>query len=148
MQSFSEEKNFRKKRKIEETLLQVLQSGPYTVLFYMKSLSGTYSLKLLQNIPTYLRKHLTLRLALIFVSGYHLTYFECTWSILKPINLLQNERNEIKRTTLKYLFMLLMRRAGVILYEKYILYEKTKYLLTAEAAFIVARHSDASGDFI
>ncbi|XP_056023171.1 uncharacterized protein LOC125651346 [Ostrea edulis] len=134
-----------KKRKIEETLLQVLQSEPYTVLFNMKSLYATYSLKLLQNIPTYLRKHLTLRLALIFVNGYHLTYFECTWSILKAIHLLQNERNEIKRTTLKYLFMLLMRRAGVILYEKYILYGKTKYLLTAEAAFIVARHSDASG---
>ncbi|XP_056023123.1 uncharacterized protein LOC130055235 [Ostrea edulis] len=133
------------KCKIEETLLKVLQSGAYNMLFYMKYLSETYPVKLLQNIPTYLRKHFTLCHALKSVSGQHSTYFECTWSILKAIHLLQNERNEIKRTTLNYLFMVLMRRAGVLLYEKYILYGKTKYLLTAEAAFIVARHSDASG---
>ncbi|XP_056020429.1 uncharacterized protein LOC125649625 isoform X2 [Ostrea edulis] len=133
-----------KKCKIEEKLLQILQSGAYGVLCYLEFLSVTNPTTLQQNPPT-LRKLLALSSALLHVKGHHTTYHECMLSVLKVIHLLANERDNIKIAVLHYLFSLLMRRAGVILYGKYLLYGFTECLLTAEAAFILARHSDASG---
>jgi hypothetical protein len=134
-----------KKYKVQQKLLRILQSGVYDVLSMTEYLSRTNPLSLQPNAPTKLRHFIALSSALKHVKGFHTTYHQCMDSILKVFNLLQNERNDIKRAVLNYLFGMYMRRAGVILYDKYVLYGFTDYLLAAEAAFSVARHSDVSG---
>jgi hypothetical protein len=134
---------FEKKCQVQKKLLQILRSGACDVLAMTESLYITNPLLLPKS--TKLRTFLTFSSSLQHVKGHQTTYHECMHSILKVMHIVVNEKNDFKRAILNYLFAILMRRAGVILYDKYVLYGFIEYLLTAAAAFSLARHSDASG---
>jgi hypothetical protein len=134
-----------KKSKIRDKLMRILQSGASGVLCDMKLLSIQNPICLVPSAPPNLRKLVALASVLHNVKGHQTTYHECMLSIFKVMVCLANERSNIKRAVLNYLFFLLMTRAGIILYDKYILYGFPEYLLSTEAAFILVRHSDASG---
>lgn len=53
------------------------------------------------------------------------------------LNLLQVEKDQLKIAFLKYLFLSLIRRIGIILHDKFILTGFKYYLLSAETAFML-----------
>lgn len=75
------------------------------------------------------------------VKGYRTTYSECIDSIIMIMNLLQTEQDQLKIDLLKHLFLLLIRRIGIILYDKFILTGYKDYLLSAETAFMLFTHA-------
>ncbi|XP_061173568.1 uncharacterized protein LOC133182737 [Saccostrea echinata] len=134
-----------KRHRIEERLLKVLKYKPLDLVCMIKPLSMGNILSLVPNASRKFKKLMTLSRVLITVKGHQTTYHECMLSILNIINALQNEKSDIKKAILIYLFLIVMRRAGVILYEKFVLTRIYEYLLSSEAAFSLARYSNASG---
>lgn len=91
-----------------------------------------------------LRKFCSLCLALNLVKGYQTTYRECIHSVLNIMHLLalQDEENNVRTTALKYTWLLIMRRIGVIMYDKYVLTGFPMYLMSAEVALMFAQHAN------
>lgn len=137
-----------RKGKIEKKILHVLQSGaPYlwSIIIQLGFRdSGMLGLQGTCMLHGKLKRFITLSGSLKNMKGHQTTYHQCMFSILKLMNLLQNENNDIKRAVLNHMFSDVMRRVGLILYEKFVLTGFTKYLLTAEAAFNLVQHSSSS----
>lgn len=55
-------------------------------------------------------------------------------------NLLQTEQDQLKIDLLKHVFLLLIKRIGIILYDKFIFTGYKDYLLSAETAFMLFTH--------
>lgn len=100
----------------------------------MKHILLKLELKVYPNTDSSLH---ALPLAMGTAKGYQTTYRQCIHSILIILNLLQAEKDQLKIAFLKYLFLSLIRRIGVILYDKFILTGFRYYLLSAEAAFML-----------
>lgn len=83
----------------------------------------------------------TLYITKYTVKGYRTTYRECIDSILMVMNLFQTEQDQLKMDFFKHLFLLLIRRIGIILYDKFILTRCNVYLLSAETAFMLFAHA-------
>lgn len=75
--------------------------------------------------------------------AYQTTYHQCIHSILLILNFLETEKDQLKIAFLEYLFLSFMRRIGTILYDKFILTGFKKYLLSAEAAFMLFMNAAA-----
>lgn len=84
-----------------------------------------------------------LSLAMCTAKGYQTTYRRCIHSILMILNFLQAEKDQMKIAFLEYLFLSLIRRIGIILYDKFILTGFKYYLLSAEAAFMLFMNASA-----
>ncbi|XP_062618267.1 uncharacterized protein LOC134279864 isoform X1 [Saccostrea cucullata] len=133
-----------KKSKIEEILLDVMKSKPYYLVSVTRISSLNNPARMIQQNPKKLRDLMTFSMALMNVKGYQGTFQKCMLSIVKIFQFLENEKDERIIASLKYLFISFMKRAGVILYEKFVLTGFTQYLLSAEAAFILERNFLAS----
>lgn len=83
--------------------------------------------------------------ALMIMTGYENEYYECMDCILRIFNLLQLEKDDSKTVFLKHVFLLLMRRVGVILYDNFLMSGRKDYLLSAEVAFMLVQKVGASG---
>ncbi|XP_062601534.1 uncharacterized protein LOC134263231 [Saccostrea cucullata] len=142
---FLKEGFMEKKYKIEGRLLRVLQYRPDDLLRFLQPLSFRNLVCLIPNASRKLKKLMTISFALLCVKGHHTTYNECMLSIFNIINAFEKEEKYLMKTVLIYLFSIVMRRAGVILYEKFILTGFREYLFSSEAALSLARYSNASG---
>lgn len=167
MQSHEKE-NCRKKNQIEKKLFEVLQFDIEDIFFSVFSCSHipkilnakcTFSdldcrkqlkhiLPELLEFCMYLNtgsSHYALSLSMGTAKGYQTTYRECIHSILKILNLLQAEKDQLKIAFLEYLFLSLIRRIGIILYDKFILTRFKYYLLSAETAFMLFMNAVFAG---
>lgn len=87
--------------------------------------------------------HDALSVSMSTAKAYQTTYRQCIHSILKILNFLETEKDQLKIAFLEYLFLSFMRRIGIILYDKFILTGFKKYLLSAEAAFMLFMNAAA-----
>lgn len=78
-----------------------------------------------------------LLIAIGTAKGYQTTYRECIDSILMIMDLLLAKQDQLNGAFLKHLFLSLMKRIGIILYDKFILTGLNVYLLSAKAAFML-----------
>lgn len=92
-----------------------------------------------------LREFYSLCLALNLVKGYQTTYRQCIHSVLKIMLALQVENHPRRIAILKYTWVLIMRRIGVILYDKFVLTGNALYLLSAEVALMFAQNANVFG---
>lgn len=83
----------------------------------------------------------TLYITKYTVKGYRTTYSECIDSIIMIMNLLQTEQDQLKIDLLKHVFLLLIKRIRIILYDKFIFTGYKDYLLSAETAFMLFTHA-------
>lgn len=79
------------------------------------------------------------------VRGYQTTYRECVHSILKIIHALQLEDDKLRIPIFKYIGLQLMRRIGIIMYDKFVLTGFKSYLLSSEVALMFAQHANVLG---
>lgn len=100
---------------------------------------------ILQSESHELRIFYSLCSALNVVRGYQTTYRECVHSILKIIYALQLEDDKLRVSILKYIGLLLMRRIGIIMYDKFVLTGFKSYLLSSEVALMFAQHANVLG---
>lgn len=100
---------------------------------------------ILRNESHELRTFDSLCLALTVVNGHHTTYHECIRSILRIMNALQFEKNHRRIAILKYIWLLVLRRMGIILYDTFILTGCKSCLLSAEVALLFAQHTNVFG---
>lgn len=82
----------------------------------------------LQHESHALREFYSSCLALNLVKGYQTTYRECIHSVLKIMLAFQVEKNPRRIAILKYTWLLIMRRIGVIMYDKFVLTGHTVYI--------------------
>lgn len=87
----------------------------------------------------------SLCLALNLVKGYQTTYRECIHSVLKIMLAFQVEKNPRRIAILKYTWLLIMRRIGIIMYEKFVLTGNEVYLYSAEVALMFAQDANVFG---
>ncbi|XP_061172891.1 uncharacterized protein LOC133182165 [Saccostrea echinata] len=144
---FRKERILTRKGKIEEILFDVLKYGPRYLVHVCTISSLDNPAFLLQHVhkSKKLRDFITFSFALIEAKGYQTSYRECMLSIVKIFKLFESETDDRIVAALKYLFIGFIKRAGVILYERFVLTKFTEYLLSAEAAFILERNFLASG---
>lgn len=83
----------------------------------------------------------TLLLAIGTAKGYQTTYMTCIDSIVMIMDLLLAEQDQLKIAFLKHLFLSLIKRIGIIMYDKFILTRLNVYLLSAETAFMLVTHA-------
>lgn len=83
--------------------------------------------------------------ALLTMTGYEYEYYECIYCILMIFHLLQLEKDDLKTVFLRHVFLLLMRRIGVIMYDNFLISTRKDYLLSAEVAFMLVQKVGASG---
>lgn len=83
--------------------------------------------------------------ALLTMTGYEYEYYECIDCILMIFHLLQLEKDDLKTVFLRHVFLLLMRRIGVIMYDNFLISRRKDYLLSAEVAFMLVQKVGASG---
>lgn len=82
-----------------------------------------------------------LLIAIGTAKGYQTTYRKCIDSILMIMDLLLAEQDQLKGAFLKHLFLSLMKRIRIIMYDKFILTRLNVYLLSAEAALMLVTHA-------
>lgn len=99
----------------------------------------------LQNESHLQRTFYSLCLSLRVVNGYQTSYRECMHSVLKVMVALQGEEDQLRIAILKYIWLLIMRRVGVIMYDKFVLTGFESYLLSAEVALMFAQHPNIFG---
>lgn len=102
-------------------------------------------LKQLSDMPQNYFSYSGLISALMIMTGYENEYYECIDCILRIFHLLQLEKDDSKTVFLKHVFLLLMRRIGVILYDNFLMSGRKDYLLSAEVAFMLVQEVGASG---
>lgn len=102
-------------------------------------------MKKLSNMPQHFFSISGLYSALMIMTGYEYEYYECIDCILMIFHLLQLEKDELKTVFLRHVFLLLMRRIGVILYDNFLVTGRKYYLLSAEVAFVLVQKVGASG---
>ncbi|XP_052702548.1 uncharacterized protein LOC128179091 [Crassostrea angulata] len=141
---FSKPRMVEKRRSIQENILVVLRCEN-ALINYLISLHVPLEMMRLNNEPRKLRTFYSLCLALIVVNGHQTTYRECMNSVLKIMVALQSEENQLRIAILKYIWLLVMRRVGVLLYDKFVLTGFESYLLSAEVAFMFGQHADIFG---
>lgn len=82
-----------------------------------------------------------LLIAIGTAKGYQTTYRECIDSILMIMDLLLAEQDQLKGAFLKHLYLSLMKRIRIIMYDKFILTKLNVYLLSAEAALMLVPYA-------
>lgn len=102
-------------------------------------------MKELSNMPRHFFPFSGLYSALMIMTGYEYEYYECIDCILMIFYLLQLEKDELKTVFLMHVFLLLIRRIGVILYDNFLVTGRKYYLLSAEVAFMLVQKVGASG---
>lgn len=133
-----------KKCQIQKKLYEVLLYENAYICFTV-SLVIPINAIILRNESHELRTFDSLCLALTVVNGHHATYHECIRSILRIMNALQFEKNHRRIAILKYIWLLVMRRIGIILYDTFVLTGCKSCLLSAEVALLFAQHTDVFG---
>lgn len=83
--------------------------------------------------------------ALTVVNGHQTPYHECIHSVLRIMNALQFEKDHMRITILKYIWLSVMKRIGIILYDTYVLTGYESCLFSAEVALIFAQHTNVFG---
>lgn len=79
------------------------------------------------------------------MTGYEYEYYECIDCILMIFHLLQLEKDDLKTVFLRHVFLLLMRRIGVFMFDNFLISGCKHYLLSAEVAFMLVQKVGASG---
>lgn len=105
-----------KKCQIQKKLYEVLLYENAYICFTV-SLVIPINAIILRSESHEVRTFDSLCLALTVVNGHHTTYHECIHSILRIMNALQFEKNHRRIAILKYIWLLVMRRIGIILYD-------------------------------
>lgn len=80
--------------------------------------------------------------ALTVVNGHHTTYHECIHSILRIMSVFQFEKNHRRIAISKYMWLLVMRRIGIILYDTFVLTGCESCLFSAEVALLFAQDTN------
>uniref|UniRef100_A0A8W8I376 Mab-21-like HhH/H2TH-like domain-containing protein n=2 Tax=Magallana gigas TaxID=29159 RepID=A0A8W8I376_MAGGI len=141
---FSKPRMAEKRRIIQENLLDVLQCEN-ALMYCIICIQVPSEKNELQNESRKVRTFYSLCLALRVVNGHQTTYRECINSVLKIMVALQGEEDQLRIAILKYLWLLIMRRIGVIMYDKFVLTGFESYLLSAEVALMFAQHANNFG---
>uniref|UniRef100_A0A8W8I381 Uncharacterized protein n=1 Tax=Magallana gigas TaxID=29159 RepID=A0A8W8I381_MAGGI len=115
------------------------------LIYYIVDLYIPLEIIGLQNGSHMLRTFYSLCFALRVVNGHRTTYRECMNSVLKIMVAIQDEENQLRIAILKYIWLLVMRRVGVIMYDKFVLTGFQSYLLSAEVALMFAQHANIFG---
>lgn len=130
--------------RLQEELLQLINCENNSICFIV-CLSIPFAVLEVQYESCALRTFYSLCSALDLVKGYQTTYRGCITSILKIMHVLQIEEDQMRVAILKYIWLLIMQRIGVIMYDKFVLTGFDRYLLSAEVALMFAQHSDVFG---
>nr|XP_034326962.1 uncharacterized protein LOC109620908 isoform X2 [Crassostrea gigas] len=141
---FSKTRMFEKRCTIQENLLEVLRCEN-ALLYYIIGFYIPFDKEGLHNESYMLRTFYSLCSILGVVNGHRTSYRECMHSVIKIMLALQGEKNQLRIAILKYIWLLIMRRVGVIMYDKFVLTGFESYLLSAEVALMFAQHSNVFG---
>uniref|UniRef100_A0A8W8I4C1 Mab-21-like HhH/H2TH-like domain-containing protein n=1 Tax=Magallana gigas TaxID=29159 RepID=A0A8W8I4C1_MAGGI len=141
---FSKTRLVEKRCTIIRNLLEVHRCEN-ALIYYIVDLYIPLEIIGLQNGSHMLRTFYSLCFALRVVNGHRTTYRECMNSVLKIMVAIQDEENQLRIAILKYIWLLVMRRVGVIMYDKFVLTGFQSYLLSAEVALMFAQHANIFG---
>lgn len=113
----------------------------------------------MRNLPTFLEVvsriesvyHLYPNVALLnallrakgTAKNYQPTYQRCIDFVLIIMDLLLAEQDKLKVAYLKHMFLSIIQKIGIIMYDKFILTRLNVYLVSAEAAFMLVTHAGA-----
>nr|XP_034326957.1 uncharacterized protein LOC117689513 [Crassostrea gigas] len=124
---FSKPRMVEKRRTIQQNLLEVVRCEN-ALIYFIVGIQTPSEIMELENESHMLRTLYSLCLALQVVNGHQTSYRECMNSVLKIMVALHGEENQLRIAILKYLWLLVMRRVGVIMYDKFVLTGFQSYL--------------------
>lgn len=81
------------------------------------------------------------------VNGYHTMYHECIPWVLRIMNASQFGKNHMRIAVLKYIWLSVMKRIGIILYDTYVLTGYESCLFSAEVVLMFAQRTNVFGLF-
>lgn len=141
---FSKPRIVEKRCIIQNILLDVLRYEN-ALIYYIACIHTPLEIMGLQTESHMVRTFYSLCLILRVVNGHQTTYCNCMNIVIKIMVALQDEENQLRIAILKYLWLLIMRRVGVIMYNSFVLTGLESYLLSAEVALMFAQHANIFG---
>nr|XP_034325530.1 uncharacterized protein LOC109617696 [Crassostrea gigas] len=141
---FSKPRMIEKRRTVQENLLEVLRCENTLIHHIIRAHVSFEDMRLKKESHT-LRTFYSLCSALRVVNGHQTSYRECMNCVLKIMLAIQGEENQLRVVILKYIWLSIMRRVGVLMYDKFVMTGFRSYLLSAEVALVFAQHADIFG---